>query len=97
MIHLGSALFNNFLQQLYYNIIHCRTVSEQASGSSSPVYFDSVSSVDSAIAWGPWGSGSTSGNAPKQTEQLSIVERNARIIKWLCNCRKAQLAVHAPS
>jgi hypothetical protein len=21
----------------------------------------------------------------------SIVERNARIIKWLCNCRKAQL------
>lgn len=26
------------------------------------------------------------------SDQPSIVERNARIIKWLCNCRKAQLA-----
>lgn len=93
----STEQLEKFFEQLGLDTVDYRTVSEQASGSSSPVYFDSVSSVDSAIAWGPWGSGSTSGNAPKQTEQLSIVERNARIIKWLCNCRKAQLAVHAPS
>lgn len=31
-----------------------------------------------------------SGHSGKIIEQPSIVERNARIIKWLCNCRKAQ-------
>ncbi|XP_044742971.1 uncharacterized protein LOC123305345 [Chrysoperla carnea] len=36
-----------------------------------------------------------SNNIFRSTEQPSIVERNARIIKWLCNCRKAQLAVPA--
>ncbi|XP_059482927.1 uncharacterized protein LOC132201063 [Neocloeon triangulifer] len=63
----------------------------------SPVFFGSVSSVESypgvqyvnnvpeageEAALGPGGS--------KMGEQPSIVERNARIIKWLCNCRKAQ-------
>jgi len=63
----------------------------------SPVYFGSVSSVESwpgayvanaaetvpeEVPLGPGGA--------KMGEQPSIVERNARIIKWLCNCRKAQ-------
>ncbi|XP_063237883.1 uncharacterized protein LOC134539628 [Bacillus rossius redtenbacheri] len=83
-----------------------RCLSSQATGSSSPVYFSSVSSVDSVTAWGPWagcGPGLESGgslrggvapgpNQHRPCEQPSIVERNARIIKWLCNCRKAQAA-----
>ncbi|XP_047001652.1 protein FAM110B [Schistocerca americana] len=86
-----------FFEQLGLDTRDYRSMSTPMSGSSSPVYFESVSSVDSAVAWGPWGSGSTSGNTPRQAEQPSIVERNARIIKWLCNCRKAQLAVRTSS
>ena len=29
----------------------------------------------------------------RNIETVSIVERNARIIKWLCNCRKSQMAL----
>jgi len=62
----------------------------------SPVFFGSVSSVES------WPGAFTANQEPspeetplgpggsKMGEQPSIVERNARIIKWLCNCRKAQ-------
>jgi hypothetical protein len=59
----------------------------------SPVFFDSVSSAASCLdsnaaevedtpTFGPGGG--------KFGEQPSIVERNARIVKWLFNCRKTQ-------
>ncbi|CAG7826890.1 unnamed protein product [Allacma fusca] len=84
------------------------------SGSSSPVFFSSVSSVDSGPRRGgsidsgdsplgmKVGSRTVGGggyNAPVastsgstivvQHGEPSIVERNARVIKWLFNCRKA--------
>ena len=66
------------------------------------MFFESVSSVDSET--GPWGGvGGTgpgsggSSNLQRPSEQLSIVERNARIIKWLCNCRKAHLVARKSS
>ncbi|XP_046386267.1 actin cytoskeleton-regulatory complex protein pan1-like [Ischnura elegans] len=69
--------------------------------SSPPVFFDSVSSVDSWPGNGgvgmPRESGESGGGGGRWREAMppgsepSIVERNARIIKWLCNCRKAQL------
>lgn len=36
--------------------------------------------------------GATNDKPYRSCEPLSIVERNARIIKWLCNCRKLQAA-----
>lgn len=60
------------------------------SDSSSPVFFSDVSTIDSnrlpdstetQIATQPY----------RPMEPTSIVERNARIIKWLCACRKMQL------
>ncbi|XP_071449431.1 SH3 and multiple ankyrin repeat domains protein 1-like [Hetaerina americana] len=68
--------------------------------SSPPVFFDSVSSVDSwpGNVGMPRESGESGGGiggrwreAVPPGSEPSIVERNARIIKWLCNCRKAQL------
>lgn len=87
---------------IYTYVCVCRSLSAPASGSSSPLFFESVSSVDSGTS--PWGcvggtgpgSGGSS-NVQRPTEQLSIVERNARIIKWLCNCRKAHLAARKSS
>lgn len=57
--------------------------------SDSPVFFSDVSTVDSSrpidnVDYCPTSNYRTS-------EPPSIVERNARIIKWLCNCRKSQL------
>lgn len=60
------------------------------SASSSPVFFSDVSTVDSnrlpdstetQIVTQPY----------RPMEPTSIVERNARIIKWLCTCRKMQI------
>ncbi|KAL7296364.1 hypothetical protein TKK_0010378 [Trichogramma kaykai] len=85
-----------------------RRMTEPSSRGSSPVFFDSVSSVDSALgpysAWpsqAQWASGGNncagSNDDPvtlqqqrSSADQPSIVERNARIIKWLCQCRKVQ-------
>lgn len=57
---------------------------------SSPVYFSDVSTVDSTRLLD-----STETQATIQPyrpiETTSIVERNARIIKWLCTCRKLQM------
>ncbi|CAH1126519.1 unnamed protein product [Ceutorhynchus assimilis] len=57
--------------------------------SDSPVFFSDVSTVDSSRPL------DNVDCCPQQTyrnsEPPSIVERNARIIKWLCNCRKSQL------
>ncbi|KAF7272684.1 uncharacterized protein LOC143201726 isoform X2 [Rhynchophorus ferrugineus] len=56
--------------------------------SESPVFFSDVSTVDSSRPL------DNIDCCPQQTyrnsEPPSIVERNARIIKWLCNCRKSQ-------
>lgn len=57
--------------------------------SDSPVFFSDVSTVDSSrpidnIDYCP-------SQNHRPSEPPSIVERNARIIKWLCNCRKSQL------
>lgn len=57
--------------------------------SDSPVFFSDVSTVDSSRPL------ESIDCCPQQSyrnsEPPSIVERNARIIKWLCNCRKSQL------
>ncbi|XP_050293634.1 protein FAM110B [Anthonomus grandis grandis] len=66
------------------------------SSGSSPVYFSDCSTVDSSK---PFDNNSGVDCCPSQqqnpsyrnSEPPSIVERNARIIKWLCNCRKSQL------
>lgn len=58
--------------------------------SDSPVFFSDVSTVDSSrpIDNGDYYQPATF----RPSEPPSIVERNARIIKWLCNCRKSQLS-----
>ncbi|XP_034243402.1 uncharacterized protein LOC117646506 [Thrips palmi] len=105
------AQLEQFFEQLGLDNNEFQYVSRTRSSSSdSPVFFSSVSSIDSNNAgWSaPWSShtnafsssaGGTavtpggmmgSGHSGKNIEQPSIVERNARIIKWLCNCRKAQ-------
>ena len=78
-------------------------LTKPSSRDSSPIFFDSVSSVDSALglysAWpsqAQWTNCGSGGNAivddagQRSGEPPSIVERNARIIKWLCQCRKVQ-------
>lgn len=70
---------------------------------SSPVFFSDASTVDSArIVDRAEAAAQEAAAAPPLTQQQqqmyrpseppSIVERNARIIKWLCACRKSQLA-----
>lgn len=62
---------------------------ENGCDSSSPVYFSDVSTVDSSR---PIDNSEYCSPAPfRPSEPPSIVERNARIIKWLCNCRKLQI------
>lgn len=76
------------------------------SRTSSPVYFDSVSSVDSTPGQQAYAHGNHSGgqwqnnnssegndenSQSRVSDPLSIVERNARIVKWLFQCRKVQL------
>ncbi|XP_018566849.1 protein FAM110C isoform X2 [Anoplophora glabripennis] len=59
------------------------------SGSSkSPIFFSDVSTVDSSR---PIDNADYYPSTYRSSEPPSIVERNARIIKWLCNCRKLQL------
>lgn len=58
--------------------------------SDSPVFFSDVSTVDSSrpidnVDY-------CHAQTLRPSEPPSIVERNARIIKWLCNCRKLQLS-----
>lgn len=64
--------------------------SESESDHSSPVFFSDASTVDSTRL-----PDSTEVTPQQQmyrpSEPPSIVERNARIIKWLCNCRKLQI------
>ncbi|KAL4708638.1 hypothetical protein ACJJTC_008164 [Scirpophaga incertulas] len=60
----------------------------------SPVFFSSASTIDSnqlaaAADYTVQGPG-TPKQGYRNTEPPSVVERNARIIKWLCQCRKTQ-------
>lgn len=67
-------------------------IGQERSDSSSPVFFSDTSTVDSATlcTLAATQSADTDHN-PSSNDLPSIVERNARIIKWLCNCRKAQV------
>ncbi|XP_030024145.2 uncharacterized protein LOC115443020 isoform X2 [Manduca sexta] len=61
----------------------------------SPVFFSSASTVDSnqlaaAADYTVQGPG-VQKQIYRNTEPPSVVERNARIIKWLCQCRKTQM------
>lgn len=98
----------NFFDRLGLDSDNYQRITKPNSRSSSPVFFDSVSSVDSALGLYSW----VSNNQANQSSQWqnnncsigmgndecnqrvndppSIVERNARIIKWLCQCRKVQ-------
>ncbi|KAL0861479.1 hypothetical protein ABMA27_009010 [Loxostege sticticalis] len=61
----------------------------------SPVFFSSASTVDSnqLAATADYTVQGPGVQKPiyRNTEPPSVVERNARIIKWLCQCRKTQL------
>lgn len=76
------------------------------SDASSAVFFSDVSTVDSnriiqttidqthdtvVTSSNTQGPQNTQTNLYRPSEPPSIVERNARIIKWLCNCKKLQL------
>ncbi|XP_012253580.2 uncharacterized protein LOC105684638 isoform X2 [Athalia rosae] len=94
-----------FFDRLGLDSDNYHRITEPDSKSSSPVFFDSVSSVDSALGLYSWAGNNQSnqwqnnncsigrGNEdcnPRSSDPPSIVERNARIIKWLCQCRKVQ-------
>ncbi|XP_033226234.1 uncharacterized protein LOC117178839 isoform X2 [Belonocnema kinseyi] len=98
----------NFFDRLGLDSENYQRITEPDSKTSSPVFFDSVSSVDSALGLYSYVAGNQ-GNPGSQwqnnncstgmgneecnqraSDQPSIVERNARIIKWLCQCRKVQ-------
>lgn len=74
----------------YEEYIAPRRLSNDDSDHSSPTFFSDVSTVDSTQLLD-----STETQATIQPyrpiETTSIVERNARIIKWLCTCRKLQM------
>ncbi|XP_076288547.1 uncharacterized protein LOC143213009 isoform X2 [Lasioglossum baleicum] len=98
----------NFFDRLGLDSDNYQRITEPDSKTSSPVFFDSVSSVDSALGLYSWvGNNQTNQSGQWQnnncsvgmgnddcnqrvSDPLSIVERNARIIKWLCQCRKVQ-------
>lgn len=92
---IGTAVshLEQFFEQLglnsetYENII---MDGNRSSNSSSPVYFSDVSTVDSSR---PIENNDYCQPPPpfRPSEPPSIVEKNARIIKWLCNCRKSQI------
>lgn len=67
--------------------------SDEDSDQSSPVFFSDVSTVDSnRLPDSTETSNQTNTALYRPSEPPSIIERNARIIKWLCNCKKLQLA-----
>ncbi|KAM7357672.1 uncharacterized protein ACRADG_002940 isoform 1-T2 [Cochliomyia hominivorax] len=59
-------------------------------GSNSTVFFSDVSTVDSMRLPDSTETQPQTAQTYRPTEPPSIVERNARIIKWLCNIRKVQ-------
>lgn len=83
---LTTDRLEKFFDHLGMDPVDYREMAAWDSRCSSPVFFSSVSSIDSCMDSAPWGPP----EPEKPTESPSIVEKNARIIKWLCNCRKAQ-------
>jgi hypothetical protein len=72
------------------------TFSDNDSDRSSVVFFSDCSTIDSNRIIADSGpstiqAGQTNPNLYRPSEPPSIVERNARIIKWLCNCKKSHL------
>lgn len=65
---------------------------ENDSDQSSPLFFSDVSTVDSNRLPDSTETQPQLTAPYRPNEPPSIVERNARIIKWLCNCKKVQLA-----
>ncbi|XP_031847390.1 uncharacterized protein LOC116433442 [Nomia melanderi] len=99
----------NFFDRLGLDSDNYQRITEPDSKTSSPVFFDSVSSVDSALGLYSWVGNNQTNQSSSQwqnnncsvgmgnddcnqraSDPPSIVERNARIIKWLCQCRKVQ-------
>lgn len=72
------------------------TFSDNDSDHSSVVFFSDCSTIDSNRIIADSGpstiqAGQNNPNLYRPSEPPSIVERNARIIKWLCNCKKSLL------
>lgn len=65
---------------------------ETDSDDSSAVFFSDVSTVDSMRLPDSTETQPQTTQPYRPSEPPSIVERNARIIKWLCNCKKMQCA-----
>ncbi|EDV95558.1 dendritic arbor reduction protein 1 [Drosophila grimshawi] len=65
---------------------------ETDSDDSSTVFFSDVSTVDSMRLPDSTETQPQTTQPYRPSEPPSIVERNARIIKWLCNCKKVQCA-----
>ncbi|XP_017840684.2 uncharacterized protein LOC108598517 [Drosophila busckii] len=65
---------------------------ETDSDDSSTVFFSDVSTVDSMRLPDSTETQPQTTQPYRPSEPPSIVERNARIIKWLCNCKKMQCA-----
>lgn len=63
---------------------------ETDSDDSSTVFFSDVSTVDSMRLPDSTETQPQTTQPYRPSEPPSIVERNARIIKWLCNCKKMQ-------
>lgn len=71
------------------------TFEDNDSDRSSVVFFSDCSTIDSNRIIADSGptiqTDQANPNLYRPSEPPSIVERNARIIKWLCNCKKSQL------
>lgn len=63
---------------------------DSSDGSNSTVFFSDVSTVDSMRLPDSTETQPQTTQTYRPTEPPSVVERNARIIKWLCNIRKFQ-------
>ncbi|XP_019867056.1 uncharacterized protein LOC109596040 [Aethina tumida] len=85
----ATSHLEQFFEQLGLTSDSYEEMLSGSRSSDSPVFFSDVSTVDSGRPV------DNVDHCPAQTyrptEPPSIVERNARIIKWLCNCRKSQL------
>lgn len=80
-----ERFFNNIgLSDENYELL----IADSMSNRSSPIFFSDVSTVDSNLL--PDSTEPNESIPYRPIEPTSAVERNARIIKWLFNCRKAQ-------
>ncbi|XP_053953008.1 uncharacterized protein LOC128859896 [Anastrepha ludens] len=73
-----------------YSVPRRRKSADTDSEGSSTVFFSDVSTVDSMRLPDSTETQPQTAQPYRPSEPPSIVERNARIIKWLCNCRKLQ-------